>query len=131
MAKDWRALDHVIAVSLSIACLMLSGCGRPSKTTPPNSVLSALKNVREGYDKEDMDLFCKDFSDIMFTQGFTKQAYLDVVQGLKRKLGEWKSEAYLGEDNGVHTWRAEFTNGKAELVLVLNNDSRVTGLWFR
>jgi hypothetical protein len=87
--------------------------------------------VREGFNQEDIDRFCKDFSAIMFTEGFTKKAYLDVIQGLKQRYGTWESEVYRGEDKGAHIWRVQFSRGKAKLVLVLNNNGQVIGLWFR
>lgn len=131
MGNKWRISNKVIVLFHLIIFLMLSVCDKSSKIPPPDSIILVLNNVREGYNKEDVDLFCIDFSDIMFTKGFTKKAYLDVIQGLKKKLGEWESEIYLGIDKGAYTWRVKFKNGKAKLVLVLNNDQQVIGLWFR
>jgi hypothetical protein len=120
-----------IVILLCSCFLIISGCERPAKTPPSDSVLLVLENVREGFNQEDVDRFCKDFSAIMFTKGFTKKAYLDVIQGLKQRYGAWESEVYRGEDKGAHIWRVQFSRGKAKLVLVLNNDGQVIGLWFR
>ena len=121
----------VIVVLPVVMLLTLTSCERASSVPPPANAAGVLKNVRDGYNKEDADLFCGDFSDIMFTKGFTKQAYLDVIQGLKMKYGTWDSEMYLGEEIGVHTWRVKFNEGDAKFVLVLNKEGKVTGLWFR
>lgn len=131
MMNKWRISNKIIIFFHLIIFLMLSMCDKPSKIPPPDTVILVLNNVREGYNKEDVDRFCNDFSDIMFTKGFTKKAYLDVIQGLKKRLGEWESEIYLGIDKGAYTWRVKFKNGTAKLVLVLNNDWQVIGLWFR
>lgn len=110
---------------------VLAGCARPSATPAPAEALCALANVREGYNAADPEAFCQDFAPIMFTTGFTEAAYLDVVKGLQRKLGRWVSEVYMGEKGEVYTWRAAFEKGKATVVLVLDDEWKVTGLWFR
>jgi hypothetical protein len=129
--KKGRIAGGAILVLFVVMLLVMAGCEKASSVPPPANVASVLKNVRDGYNAEDADLFTGDFSDIMFTQGFTKQAYLDVIQGLKMKHGSWDSETYLGVEKGVHTWRVKFDEGNAKFVLVLNNDGKVTGLWFR
>lgn len=125
-----HSIQVMVALFLSFL-LFLLGCEKPAEEPPPNNVLEVLDNVRAGYNNEDPELFCKDFSDIMFTDGFTKKAYLDVIQGLKNKLGLWESEIYLGEKDAVHSWRVTFEKGNTKLVLVLNDRGGVTGLWFR
>ena len=131
MPEKGNISKNMIMLLFLIILLMFSGCERSLRVSPPDNALSVLNNVREGYNREDADKFCKDFSDIMFTNGFTKKAYLDVVESLKKKFGDWEQEVYLGEDKGVYRWQVKFSKGKSKLVLVLNNDSRVTGLWFR
>ncbi len=126
-----RNLNNIIVLIPLIVLLILSGCRIRPKTPPLDRVLTILNNVREGYNKEDMDQFCNDFSDIMYTRGFTKNVYLDITQDLKKKLGEWESEIYHGEENGVYTWQVKFQKGKTKLILVLDNNLQVTGLWFR
>ena len=106
-------------------------CERQPVAPPPEAVLLVLDTIRSGYNKQDAELFCKDFSAIMFTKGFTKNAWLDVIKELKKKLGEWKAEKYLGQENEVYTWRVQFDKGKTKCVIVLNEEFRVTGLWFR
>ena len=83
-----RNLNNIIVLIPTFVLLILSGCRIRPKTPPPDIVLTVLNNVREGYNKEDMDQFCNDFSDIMYTKGFTKNVYLDITQDLKKKLGE-------------------------------------------
>jgi hypothetical protein len=131
MKKIRVFLQKIRLVLFLTVLLLLFGCEKPAKEPPPQSVLDVLDNVRTGYNNEDSEIFCKDFSDIMFTKGFTKKAYLDVIQGLKNKLGLWESEIYLGEKDGVYSWRLTFEKGKTKLVLVLNDEGGVTGLWFR
>jgi len=131
MIKRYRILNSTVVLLPLVIFLTLSGCERPSKVPPSESALIVLESVKEGYNKQDADIFCKDFSDIMFTKGFTKKAYLDLIQGLKNQFGEWKSEIYLGEDRGVYKWRVKFKDGKSKLVLVFNNDQKIIGLWFR
>ena len=121
----------MVIVSLFIISLLISGCERASSIPPPESALAVVQNVREGYNAEDVDLFCNDFSDIMFTKGFTRRAYLDVIQGLRKKFGAWESEVYLGEEKGAYIWRVKFETGRAKLVLVFNDSWQVIGLWFR
>jgi len=122
---------RLAAVALAATAVMVAGCERPSDTPPPGHARAAMEKVKQGYASEDMEVFCAGFADIMFTSGFTKQAYLDVVHGLKKKLGAWQSEAYLGEKKGTFTWRVTFSDGSAKLVLVLDDDAHVIGLWFR
>lgn len=90
-----------------------------------------MEGIKAGYNAEDKQKFCADFADIMFTKGFTEDAYLDVVRELKHKYGDWKSETYLGLDERAHEWRVQMEKGKLKLILVLNEESKVTGLWFR
>jgi hypothetical protein len=92
MVNKGRIVKYIIVLLPFIILLITSGCERPAKTPPPNSVFPVLENVREGYNLEDADRFCKNFSAIMFTEGFTKKAYLDVIQGLKQRHGGWESE---------------------------------------
>lgn len=132
MVKKQRITNNVLVSLFLLVFLIVSGCGESQKTLPPDNVLIVLNNVKVGYNKEEIDIFCNDFSDIMFTKGFTKRAYLDVIQSLKNKLGEWESEKYLGVNNkDTYTWRVKFKNGKTKLVLVLNDNRKVIGLWFR
>ncbi len=130
MRKSGTAWVVGLGVVLSLGAV-LAGCARPSATPAPEDALRVLANVREGYNASDAESFCQDFAPIMFTRGFTKAAYLDVVKGLQRKLGQWVSEVYLGEKDGVYTWRASFEKGRAKVVLVLDDEWKVTGLWFR
>lgn len=123
--------QKVIVILFFSVLLLLLGCEKPAEEPPPEGVLDVLGNVRAGYNDEDEELFCGDFSDIMFTDGFTKKAYLDVIQGLKNKLGLWESEIYLGEKDAVYSWRVTFEKGNTKLVMVLNDSGGVTGLWFR
>ena len=129
---DHRILAGALVFVVATGVLMCAACEKPSKVPPPADVASVLKNLRDGCENRDPDVFCKDFSDIMFTQGFTKDAYMDVIKSLEQQKGKWVSEVYLGEDKeGVHVWRMKFDNGSAKLVLVFNDRWQVTGLWFR
>jgi hypothetical protein len=69
-----RGIARYSIVSLFLTVfLIISGCERFAKTPPPDSVLLVLKNVREGYNQEDVDRFCKNFSAIMFTEVLPKR----------------------------------------------------------
>jgi predicted small lipoprotein YifL len=114
---------------LLIAVLALAGCG--PKAPPPDEVLPVLEHVRAGYNAEDMELFCADFGEVMFSGGFTRETYLQTVQQVKAQLGAWQSEAYLGAQDNEYTWRVTFAQAKAKLLLVMDADWRVIGLWFR
>lgn len=131
MAVKYKRLGRALLAVAVMLVFSLSACDKLSAQPPPESANTVMLSVKDGYNNEDMDKFCGDFSDIMFTQGFTRQAYLDVVQGLKKKFGTWQSERYLGMKDGAYLWRLQFAEGRAKLVLVQNNTGRVTGLWFR
>lgn len=129
-----RFLNHLFlgAAMLSLA----SGCQKPSSAPPPPEAARAMASIRDGYNREDTTAFCRDFHGIMFSGGFTTQRYLEVNRMLKGRLGEWLSEAYLGqkpqgEEMTVHQWRVRFQKGGMKLVLVLDREAKVTGLWFR
>lgn len=115
---------------------LASGCQRPSSTPPPPEAAGAMASIKDGYNREDTTAFCRDFHGVMFSGGFTTQRYLEVNRMLKGKLGEWLSETYLGQkphgqDMKVHQWRVRFQKGGMKLVLVLDREAKVTGLWFR
>lgn len=111
--------------------LLIASCERASRTPPPEDALRVMQGIKAGYNAEDSELFCADFSDIMFTKGFTKGAYLDVIQSVKSKYGNWDSETYLGFFRGEHVWRVKLEKGTLKLILILNRQNKVTGLWFR
>jgi len=114
-----------------VGILIAASCDRQSKTPPPDDALRVMSGIKAGYNAEDKEGFCADFADIMFTKGFTKNAYLDVIRQLKQKYGGWESETYLGFFRGEHTWKVTMEKGSLKLILILNEESKVTGLWFR
>jgi len=116
------------ATTLTVAVV---ACEQAPKEPPPESAARVMEDIKAGYNAEDKEKFCADFADIMFTKGFTEDAYLDVIRELKHKYGDWKSETYLGLDERAHEWRVQMEKGKLKLILVLNEESKVTGLWFR
>ena len=122
-------LSALLAVSILAAAIF--ACERASKEPPPENVARVMESIKTAYNTEDKEKFCSDFADIMFTGGFTKDAYLDVIREIKRKRGDWKSETYLGLDDRAHVWRVQAEKGRLKLILIVNEDSRVTGLWFR
>ena len=122
------ALGLVLTIFLALA---LCGCEAASKTPPPDEMLVVLEHVRTGYQTEDMDLLTADFDAIMFSEDYTLDTYLATVWTLNEQLGEWRSEVYLGVEDDVYTWRVTFSKRKAKLVLVMDADWKVTGLWFR
>jgi hypothetical protein len=124
---SWR----FCAIILVLACSVLTMSGCAPADPPPNEVLAVLAHVREGYGADDAALFCTDFADVMFTGGFTLDTYRQTIQQVKAQLGDWKSEVYLGEKDSAYTWRVTFAKAKAKLLLVMDPDWRVTGLWFR
>lgn len=127
---------YCIAI-LALAVLMPSiGCERPSPTPPSEDAARSMFSIKDGFNREDTSAFCRDFHGIMFSGGFTTQRYLEVNKMLRGGLGDWISEAYLGQkphgqDMTVHEWRVKFQKGGMKLVLVLDRDGKVTGLWFR
>ncbi|TET21220.1 MAG: hypothetical protein E3J78_04130 [Candidatus Cloacimonadota bacterium] len=121
----------LIAFIMLFFTIAVINCERQPVAPPPEAVLLVLDTIRSGYNEQDAELFYKDFSAIMFTKGFTKDAWFDVIKELKQKLGEWKAQKYLGEEKGAYTWRVQFDKGKTKCVIVLNEEFRVTGLWFR
>ncbi len=121
---------------IAAAVLMAIGCQRPSSVPPPPEAAWAMASIKQGYNAEDTAALCRDFHGIMFSGGFTTQRYLEVNRMLKDRLGEWRSEAYLGhkpygQEMTVHQWRVDFQRGRMRLVLVLDREAKVTGLWFR
>lgn len=125
MARFW------ILPCIAMLVALLAGCEKPQEVPPPAEVLEIMQHIKDGYNNEDVELFTGDFADIMFTKGFTREAWRDTMKKVKQKLGAWESEVYLGEKDGVYTWRGNFEKGKVKCVIVLNEDGRVSGLWFR
>lgn len=120
-----------LAFMFAALSVLLPACERPSKTPPPEEALRVMQGIKTGYNSRDVEKLCADFGDIMFTQGFTKEAYGEIIDTLQQQLGKWESEAYLGVKDGVHTWRGKFEKGTAKVVIVLSSKGKVTGLWFR
>ena len=126
-----------IVTLLSVALLAaLAGCEKPSPIPPPEAAAETMRSVKQGFNDGDTVAFCRDFSEAMFAGGFTKGKYLEVNRSLKSALGAWQSETYLGQEPSkqqgvVHRWRVKFDRGSLKLVLVLNPEGKVTGLWFR
>ncbi len=126
-----------IALMLSTMLLAaLPGCERPSPAPPPQAAAEIMSSIKQGFNAGDTVAFCRDFSEIMFTGGFTRAKYLEVSRTLQAALGAWESEVYLGQEQkegglAVHSWRAKFQRGRLKLVLVLNPEGKVAGLWFR
>jgi hypothetical protein len=121
-------IGFFVLICLMVAC---AGCQKPSETPPPGYVLNIMERIKDGYNNEDVDLFTGDFADIMFTKGFTREAWRDMIRKVKQKLGAWQSEVYLGNEGDVYTWRGTFEKGRVKCVIVLNEENQVTGLWFR
>jgi len=131
MKNRTRPVCLLAVLALFLLVAFLPACDRASKTPPPEDVLRVMSNIKAAFNAEDIDKFTADFGAIMFTQGFTKDAYLDVIQQLKRKYGNWESETYLGETSGEYAWRLKMEKGSLKLILVLSKEHRVIGLWFR
>ena len=72
--------------------VVLMGCEKPAEVPPPENARAILQHVKDGYNNEDVELFTSDFADIMFTKGFTIEAWRDTMKKVKKNLGEWKSE---------------------------------------
>lgn len=101
-----------------------------TKTVPPDAQ-AAMENIKAGYNEMDTDKLTRDFGAIMFTQGFTKEAYAEVMDNLHQKLGNWVSEEFVSGKDGAYTWRGKFEKGSAQVVIVLTTEGKVTGLWFK
>ncbi len=108
-----------------------SAAEQPSGKTAPAAAQAAMENIKAGYNEKDADKLTADFGAIMFTQGFTNEAYAEVVDNLHQKLGRWQSEEFVSEDSGTYTWRAKFEKGSARVIIVLSTEGKVTGLWFK
>jgi hypothetical protein len=110
---------------------MAIACEQTPKEPPPNRAVQVMQSIKAAYNAVDADAFTADFGEIMFTQGFTIGAYHDVMDGLMQQCGTWESEEYTGVKNGAYTWRAKFEKMSLNVVIVLNTEGKVTGLWFR
>ncbi len=124
--------NRYVLVCILLAMALL-GCGgeTASDEPPPAAAQAAYDHVREGYQEEDAAVFTQDFGEVMFTDR-SAEDYLEVVDQLKTALGDWGDEAtYLGVEDGAHSWRVTFEKGKPMVVIVLDEEDRVSGLWFR
>ena len=129
-----RVLEPCTLVALFIAAILASiaiACEQAPKEPPPDRAVKVMENIKAAYNADDAGAFTADFGEIMFTQGFTIGAYHDVMDGLMQQCGTWESEEYTGVKNGAYTWRAKFEKTSLNVVIVLNSDGKVTGLWFR
>ncbi len=134
--KGKRTTVAAAMLLLAIGLAAVTGCERPSATPPPANAQAVMDHVKQGYNNEDMAALCGDFDGIMFGNGFTRDRYLAVCRQIKQSMGTWQSEIYLGQHGSgkgktVYTWRMAFQKGNLKLVLVLNDQDKVTGLWFR
>ncbi len=127
--KSRGALPVLLCIAVLIG--LLAGCERASQTPPPDNVVIIMQHIKDGYNEEDVEVLTADFADIMFSKGFTKDVWLETLKEIKTKLGRWESEIYLGEKDNVYTWRGTFEKGKVKCVIVLNEQQKVSGLWFR
>jgi len=126
--RKWRTILTCCAI-VALA-VVLAACARPSDTPPPEEAQRAYDHIREGYTAGDPAVLTQAFAEIMFT-GRTVESYGEVIEQLKAQLGEWGEGVYYGEDDGQHTWQVTFEKGKARVLIVLDDEGRVTGLWFR
>ena len=136
MLKTRRALLPAAALLATIWLAALAGCERPSPVPPPAAAQAVMEHVKLGYNNEDMAALCGDFDGSMFGSGFTRERYLAVCQQIRQAMGDWRSEVYLGQepyghDKVIYKWRMTFAKGNLKLVLVLNDQDKVTGLWFK
>ncbi len=74
-----------LAAFVATALLLLTTCEQAPNEPPPDTVQRVMEGIKAGYNAEDKEKFCADFADIMFTEGFTEDAYLDVIRELKHK----------------------------------------------
>ena len=122
----------IVVLTCLLLALAAAGCGgeEASDEPPPPAAQAAFDHVRAGYGSEDAAVFTQDFAEIMFTDR-TAEDYLDVVSQLKTALGAWGDEAtYLGAEDGAHSWRVRFEKGTPRVVIVLDEEEKVSGLWF-
>ncbi len=107
-------------------------CANVSKEPPPAEVVKIYHNVETGFITEDVDIFCQDFADIMFNDEYTKSKYLSVIKDLKSQLGDLENSTYFGKQkDNIYIWQLTFSEGKLKLVLVINKENKISGLWFR
>ncbi len=123
--------DVWLTLCAILLMMAVMGCEKPAEVPPPENAQAILQHVKDGYNNEDVELFTSDFADIMFSKGFTVEAWHDTMKKIKKNLGEWKSEIYLGKEDNAYTWRGTFEKGKVKCVIVLNEENRVSALWFR
>ncbi|NLD41937.1 MAG: hypothetical protein GX657_00435 [Chloroflexi bacterium] len=120
----------VLCAAMLLLAVGLAGCEKASDTPPPEAAQAAFDHVREGYTQEDAALFTQDFAEVMFA-GHDAEWYLGVVRDLKERFGAWGEAVYLGAQDSQYTWRVSFDKGKLKVLIVLDEDERVSGLWFR
>ncbi len=126
-----RVIRWALALTASALFITIIACQRAPKEPPPARAVQVMQDIKAAYNAGDVEAFTADFGDIMFTQGFTKGAYHDVMDGLMQRCGKWESEAYTGFKDGANIWRAKFEKTSLNVVIVLNSDGQVTGLWFK
>jgi hypothetical protein len=131
MKGQEKATRWVVLFATFALAAALIACKQTPQEPPSDRVVQVMEGIKAAYNADDVEAFTADFGDIMFTQGFTKGAYHDVMDGLMQRCGTWESENYAGYRDGAYIWRAKFEKTSLNVVLVLNSDGQVTGLWFR
>lgn len=113
-------------VAALFSILVLAGCAGE----PPAGSEKIIENLRTGFNDEDADQYCENFSETIFGMGHTKGEYLGQIREFKREYGTWLTEKYKGGKDNIHKWRVDFKFGKMDLKLVLSSDMQVNDIYW-
>jgi len=114
-------------LSLVIIMLFTSGC---TKTASPE-IKQVVTDMREGFNDQNIELFLRHFSDVMFTSRKNSTTYMDLIRKYRKKYGIWESEKYMGQIGEEHIWKVKCIKGKLKMALIFNDNYEVIGFDFR
>ena len=125
--KRTPLLSAFAVVSLT---LLLTLCFAGCAGEPPAGSDVVLTNLRVGFNDEDVDQYCENFSEAVFGMGHTKGDYLGEIREYKRELGEWLTEKYKGNKENNYSWRVRFQYGELDLKLVFDDKMQIAGIYW-
>ncbi len=125
--KRSRTLWGVLVVlPMLLGLVLLAGCTK----TMPEEYHMIIANLKEGFNDEDIDLFCADFMEMMYTSK-SGMDYLQMIRANRKEHGMWKTEKYKGKIGEEHIWKIKCIKGSQTLALVINHENEIISLSFR